>query len=50
VIPTGPSGDHGIALLGTRGEQDFESAMETEVAPLNHPIAVMLAAGDQIHV
>jgi hydrogenase expression/formation protein HypE len=47
---SGPSGDHEIAVLGTCGEQDFEAAMENEAAPLNHPIAVMLAACNQIHI
>jgi hydrogenase expression/formation protein HypE len=50
VILSGPMGDHGIAVLGARGELGFESDIKSDVAPLNHLIEAMLAAGDEIHV
>jgi hydrogenase expression/formation protein HypE len=50
VILSGPIGDHGIAVLGARGELGFESAIQSDVAPLNHLIAAMLDASDEIHV
>ncbi len=50
VILSGPIGDHGIAVLGARGELGFEADVRSDVAPLNHLIAAMLDASDQIHV
>ncbi|MBI4790612.1 MAG: hydrogenase expression/formation protein HypE [Chloroflexi bacterium] len=50
VILSGPIGDHGIAVLGARGELGFESDTQSDVAPLNHLIAAMLAASRAIHV
>jgi hydrogenase expression/formation protein HypE len=49
VILSGPIGDHGIAVLGARGELGFEAAVVSDVAPLNHLVAAMLAAGE-VHV
>jgi len=50
VIISGPIGDHGIAVLGARGDLGFESDLQSDVAPLNHLIAAMLEASDNIHV
>jgi hydrogenase expression/formation protein HypE len=50
VILSGPIGDHGIAVLGARGELGFESEIQSDCAPLNHLIATMLENSDQIHV
>lgn len=50
VILSGPIGDHGIAVLGARGELGFEADVQSDTAPLNHLIAAMLEASDQIHV
>ncbi len=50
VILSGPMGDHGIAVLGARGELGFEADVASDVAPLNHLVAAMLAAGPNIHV
>jgi hydrogenase expression/formation protein HypE len=50
VILSGPIGDHGIAVLSARGELGFDAAVQSDVAPLNHLIAAMLNAGEQIHV
>lgn len=51
VILSGPMGDHGIAVLAARGELGFQADVVSDVAPLNHLVAAMLAAGgDGIHV
>ncbi len=50
VILSGPIGDHGIAVLGARGELGFETDLQSDVAPLNHMIAVMIQASNQVHV
>jgi hydrogenase expression/formation protein HypE len=50
VLLSGSIGDHGIAVLSARGELGFESDIASDVAPLNHLIAAMLAASQQIHV
>lgn len=50
IILSGSIGDHGIAVLGARGELGFESTIQSDVAPLNHLIAAMLNASQNIHV
>ena len=50
VILSGTIGDHGIAVLGARGELGFQSSLQSDVAPLNHLIAAMLDASPNIHV
>jgi hydrogenase expression/formation protein HypE len=51
VILSGPIGDHGIAVLGARGELGFEADVVSDAAPLNHLVAAMLAVGgDAVHV
>jgi hydrogenase expression/formation protein HypE len=50
VILSGSIGDHGIAVLGARGELGFESAIQSDVAPLNHLIDAMLQVSNNIHV
>jgi hydrogenase expression/formation protein HypE len=50
VILSGPIGDHGIAVLSARGELGFEAEVQSDIAPLNHLIAAILAASDQVHV
>ena len=50
VILSGPMGDHGIAVLGARGELGFESDIASDVAPLNHLIAAVLEVSEQVHV
>ena len=49
VIISGTIGDHGIAVLSAREGLGFETALESDVAPLNHLIQAMIAAGE-IHV
>ena len=50
VILSGPIGDHGIAVLVARNELGFESDIQSDVAPLNHLVKVMLESSDEIHV
>jgi hydrogenase expression/formation protein HypE len=50
IILSGPIGDHGIAVLAARGELGFEAQVASDVAPLNHLVAAMLAASNEIHV
>lgn len=50
VILSGPMGDHGIAVLGARGELGFEADVVSDAAPLNHLVQVMLVASANIHV
>lgn len=50
VILSGTIGDHGIAVLGARGELGFESSLQSDVAPLNHLVNAMLDASPNIHV
>jgi hydrogenase expression/formation protein HypE len=50
IILSGSIGDHGIAVLGARGELGFQSTIESDVAPLNHLIDAMLKASSNIHV
>jgi hydrogenase expression/formation protein HypE len=50
VILSGSIGDHGIAVLGARGELGFQSSIQSDVAPLNHLVEAMLDASSNIHV
>ncbi len=49
VILSGTIGDHGIAVLSAREGLGFETKLESDVAPLNHLVQAMLAAGE-VHV
>lgn len=50
VLISGSMGDHGIAVLGARGELGFETGVQSDVAPLNGLIASVLAAAPDVHV
>lgn len=50
IILSGSIGDHGIAVLGARGELGFESTIQSDVAPLTYLIEAMLNASQNIHV
>lgn len=50
VLVSGTLGDHGIAVLGARGELGFESDIQSDVAPLNGLIRDLLAAAPGVHV
>src|SRR5512135_1418210 len=49
VIVSGTIGDHGIAVLSAREGLGFETKLESDVAPLNHLVQAMTAAGE-VHV
>jgi hydrogenase expression/formation protein HypE len=49
IIVSGSIGDHGIAVLSEREGLGFETALQSDVAPLNHLVQEMLTAG-QVHV
>lgn len=50
ILLSGPIGDHGIAVLEARGELGFSTEIQSDVAPLNHLVAAMLAVSNNIHV
>jgi hydrogenase expression/formation protein HypE len=50
VLLSGTLGDHGIAVLAARGELGFEAQVESDIAPLNHLVAEMLAVSHGLHV
>jgi len=49
LIMSGTMGDHGVAVLSARENLQFETDLQSDVAPLNHLVAVMMVAGE-IHV
>jgi hydrogenase expression/formation protein HypE len=49
VIISGTLGDHGIAVMSAREGLNFETDLQSDVAPLNHLIAAMMSVGE-IHV
>jgi hydrogenase expression/formation protein HypE len=49
VLISGTMGDHGIAVLSARGDLGFETAIASDVAPLNHLIHAVLAAAPHTH-
>jgi hydrogenase expression/formation protein HypE len=50
VLISGTLGEHSIAVLQARGELGFESAIQSDVAPLNHMIADLLTTVPDVHV
>lgn len=50
IILSGSIGDHGIAVLGARGELGFQSTIQSDIAPLNHLIDAMLDTSNNVHV
>ena len=50
VIISGTLGDHGMAVLGARGELGFQADIQSDVAPLNHMIEEILAVAPNTHV
>jgi hydrogenase expression/formation protein HypE len=53
VILSGPIGDHGIAVLGARGELGFETGVQSDTAPLNHLVNALIGdptIGGAVHV
>lgn len=50
VILSGSIGDHGIAVLSARNDLNFEVAIRSDVAPLNHMIAQLIEAAPSTRV
>jgi len=50
VILSGTIGDHGIAVLGARGELGLEMDVQSDVAPLNKLVQKILDVCDGVHV
>ncbi len=50
VLVSGTLGDHGIAVLAARGELGFETAVQSDMAPLNHLVLALLQSGARVHV
>jgi hydrogenase expression/formation protein HypE len=50
LLLSGTIGDHGIAVLAARGELDFQTELESDIAPLNSMVEAMFAVCPSIHV
>jgi hydrogenase expression/formation protein HypE len=50
VLLTGTVGDHGIAVLEARGELGFHSGIQSDIAPLNGLVEVLLNSSCRVHV
>jgi hydrogenase expression/formation protein HypE len=49
ILVSGTIGDHGMAIMSVREGLEFESAITSDTAPLNHMIASLLEAGVDVH-
>jgi hydrogenase expression/formation protein HypE len=49
IILSGDIGRHGIAIMAVREGLAFESAIESDCAPLAEPVLDLLAAGVEVH-
>ncbi|MBZ0293111.1 MAG: hydrogenase expression/formation protein HypE [Anaerolineae bacterium] len=49
IILSGDVGRHGMAIMAAREGLDFESTVESDLAPLAEPVLKMLAEGVEIH-
>jgi hydrogenase expression/formation protein HypE len=49
VLLSGDIGRHGIAIMAVREGLEFDSAIESDCAPLNGVVAALLEAGIEIH-
>src|SRR3990172_11826525 len=45
ILVSGSVGDHGIAVVSAREGFGFETTLQSDVAPLNHLVEIMLRAG-----
>ncbi|MGF1668159.1 MAG: hydrogenase expression/formation protein HypE [Acidimicrobiia bacterium] len=50
VILSGPIGNHGMAIMSVREGLDFETAITSDTASLNHLVAAVLKAAPDTHV
>jgi hydrogenase expression/formation protein HypE len=49
VLVSGPIGNHGIAVLCARGELQFETEIESDVAPLNGLVEALFKSCSTVH-
>jgi hydrogenase expression/formation protein HypE len=49
VILSGDIGRHGMAIMATRANLSFESAIESDCAPLVAPVQALLGTGIEVH-
>ncbi len=49
ILVTGDLGRHGTAIMAGREGLEFETALESDCAPLNHPLLALREAGLEIH-
>ena len=49
ILLSGDLGRHGMAIMATRANLSFESAIESDCAPLVAPVQALLAAGLELH-
>lgn len=49
IVLSGDVGRHGMAIMAKRAGLEFESAIESDCAPLVAPVRALLAAGLEIH-
>jgi len=49
IVLSGDVGRHGMAIMATRAGLEFESAIESDCAPLVAPVRALLDAGLEIH-
>jgi hydrogenase expression/formation protein HypE len=51
IILSGTLGDHGMAVISARGDLGLDSAISSDIAPLNHMVkAILDVVGDAVHV
>lgn len=49
ILLSGDVGRHGVAILGARESLAFETAMESDCAPVHEAVAALIAAGLDLH-
>jgi hydrogenase expression/formation protein HypE len=49
ILVSGTLGDHGVAIMSSRANLQFETTIESDSAPLNGLVAAMVAAVPEIH-
>jgi hydrogenase expression/formation protein HypE len=49
IILSGDIGRHGMAIMAVREGLQFESAIESDCAPLTEPVLALIAAGVDVH-
>jgi hydrogenase expression/formation protein HypE len=49
ILLSGTVGDHGIAIMSRRENLEFESAIESDTAPLHTLVGEMIEASERIH-